>query len=78
MHEEISLQLRLIVKRGAALGAALAGFTSPVPAAPPLTTPAAQPAFRAEQFTDFVGINGSPLQLLCHPRRAVQRRRQDL
>ena len=54
-----------IGRRWAALGAAMAasvlpGHTAPLP-------PAEQPAFRAEQFTDFVGINGSPLRFHVIP-----------
>lgn len=62
------MRLRCMDKRWAALGAALAlaGFTSPGHAAPP-PVPAAQPAFRADQFTEFVGISGSPLRFHVIP-----------
>ncbi len=53
-------------KRWAALGAALAVGILPGRAAPP-PIPAAQPAFRADQFTDFVGISGSPLRFHVIP-----------
>lgn len=36
------------------------GFRPGLAAVPP-SVPGAQPSFRADQFTDFVGINGSPL-----------------
>ena len=54
-----------IGRRWAALGAAMAASVLPGHTAPP--PPAEQPAFRAEQFTDFVGINGSPLRFYVIP-----------
>ena len=49
------------------MGLAVAASIGPGRAAPPTPAPTAQPAFRAEQFTDFVGISGGPLQFHVIP-----------
>ncbi len=56
------LRLKRIGGLWAVLGMALAATHGPGRAAPPDPAPGAQPAFRAEQFAEFVGISGGPLQ----------------
>ena len=63
------MRLKRIGGHWAMMGAMFAVAVGILPgyAAPPTPALDAPPAFRAEQFTDFVGINGSPLQFHVIP-----------